>query len=520
VSQQNTPQLSAFLSPKYWPTWLGLGLLALIAFLPKRLRLFFGAILGRLLYFLAKERRYIVATNIKLCFPELSKPAQAKLVRDCFIENGRGLIDTLVGWFRNPRRFQHMLDIKNMEVLDAAIAKGKGVILLGAHYTTLDFSANLVSLRIPFAVTYRPHKNALFDAFMLRGRLKNTNGVFDRYDIRGTIRHLRKSNIIWYAPDQDYGENHAVYAPFFGNTAATITAASRLAKFNNSSVLLVRHHRNDNANSYEVEFYPFPESYPGDDDVADATYMNQQLEKVIRLYPAQYMWTHKRFKTQAGGKPASPYIGIRTPIQKMNKQHFNTMIEGSKIIEEQHVRNLTRLLHNNALFRILPTSSTRFFEKPPMQLFDTNARLLRLAGIGSITVDNIFKIKGEDFIAATYFPLEGEVLTKISRAELPIKELAEFFAKVHQQGFLFNEVKPAKIYYANNKFSIANPEDIRVFPTSICYADRFLNIQSLLDKLELPQNQRTQFIELYTTTAKLKNVLAFTQLFSKLLLFR
>jgi KDO2-lipid IV(A) lauroyltransferase len=519
VSQQNIPELSAFLSPKYWPTWLGLGLLALITFLPGRLRLFCGSVIGRALYLIAKERRYIVATNIRLCFPELNQAEQDKLVKDCFMENGRGLVETLVGWFRNPKHFQHMLRFLNREVIDTALAKGKGVVLLGAHYTTLDFSANLVSLQIPFAVTYRPHKNALFDAFMLRGRLKNTNGVFDRFDIRGTIRHLKKNNIIWYAPDQDYGEDHAVYAPFFGHPAATITAANRLTRFNNSPILLVRHHRNDEAKKYEVEFYPFPEDYPGDDDVADATYMNQQLEKVIRLYPAQYMWTHKRFKTQTGGKPDSPYIAIRTPVKKASKEHFNTMLEGSKIIEEQHVRNLTRLLHNNALLRVFPLSSTRFFEKPPMQLFDSNARLLRLSGINSITIDNIFKIKGADFIAATYFPLDGEPLSKISRDELPLDELADFFANFHQQGFFFNEIKPAKIHYANNDFSVANPEDIKAFPTSICYADRFTNIQTLLNKLELAQNLRTRFIENYTTAAKLEDVPAFTQLFSKLLSF-
>ncbi len=367
-------------------------------------------------------------------------------------------------------------------------------------------------------MTYRPHKNALFDAFMLRGRLKNTNGVFDRYDIRGTIRHLKKNNIIWYAPDQDYGKDHAVFAPFFGNPAATITAAGRLAKFNNSPVLLARHHRNDSNNTYEVEFYPFSEDYPGSDDIADATYMNQQLEKVIRLYPAQYMWTHKRFKTQAEGKPASPYIAIRTPVNKMDMQHFNTMIEGSKIVEEQHSKNLTRILHNDALFRILPATSTKFFEKPPMYLFDRNARLLRMAGINSITIDNIFKIQGKDFMAATYFPLYGKILAGIQQSELPVIGLAEFFAEAHQLGFFFKEVRPSKIYFGNNIFSIANPEDVRVFPTSICYIDRFLNIQSLLNKLKLSQIQRQQFAERYMNATGLGNVIEFTQLFSKLLL--
>ncbi len=517
MSQQNAASFSSFLAPKYWPTWLGISLITLISFLPFRLRLYCGSLLGKFLYLLARQRRYITETNIKLCFPELSDSEQSKLVKDCFIENGRGLIDTTVGWVRNPKHFQHMLNIINLDALTKALSKGKGVVLLGAHYTTLDFSANLFSLHIPFAVTYRPHKNALFDAFMLRGRLKNTNALFDRYDIRGTIRHLKKNNIMWYAPDQDYGEKHSVYAPFFGNMAATITAASRLARFNKSPVLLVRHHRVAGKQPYEIEFIPFPENYPGNDDLADATFMNQQLEKAIRVQPAQYMWTHKRFKTQAGGKADSPYIDLPSPVQKVDQALFDSMIKGSKTIDEQHARNLTRQIFNGMLCRVLPLSSTGFFEKAPMFLFDRNAKLLRLQGIGSITIDHIFKIKGASYTAATYYALPGEALEKIQPVDFPLQELALFIEKVHRKGFFFRDIKLAKIYYSEGHFSIANPEDIGVFPTSICYADRFLNVQSFMNKLDLQHNQRLQFIECYTRAAKLLEVKSFTHLFSKLL---
>ncbi len=517
VSKPSVPPFTHFLAPKYWLTWLGIALLVLIAYLPFHLRMFIGRCLGLLLHNLAKERRYITQTNIAICFPERNARQQAELVRDCFIENGIGFIETAVGWVRNPRRFQHLLKIINAEAMQTALAKGKGVILLGAHYTTLDFSANLASLQYPFAVTYRPHKNPLFDAFMLKGRLKNCNGVFDRYDIRGTLRHLKKNNIIWYAPDQDYGPDHAVFAPFFGQPAATITAASRLAGFYDSPVLLVRHHRMSGTKPYEVEFIPFPESFPGDDDVADATYMNKQLEAAIRVRPAQYLWMHKRFKTKAGGKPDSPYILIKTPVHKIDRQRFNKMIEDTKIIEEQYIKNLTRQLHNNVLLRILPSSGVRLFDSAPMKLFDRNSRLLRAKGIGSVTVDCLFLVRKADFMAATYFPLSGIGLQKITPEELELEALAAFLVEVHQGGFYFNEINPEKLLYDEGRFYIANPEELRVFPSSICYADRCENIQMLLNKLELSQIQRAQFIELYTKLSRLKNEPAFTQLFSRLL---
>src|SRR5690606_31870832 len=159
---------------------------------------------------------YITMINIARCFPELSAARQQALVKRCFIDNGIGLIETASGWVRPPAHFLDRLVMKGTEHLDAALAKGKGVLMLGAHYSTLDFGANLLSVHYPFAVTYRAHSNPLFDAFMLRGRLSNCNGVFDRRDIRGAFRHLRQGKILWYAPDQDYGPEQAVFVPFFG----------------------------------------------------------------------------------------------------------------------------------------------------------------------------------------------------------------------------------------------------------------------------------------------------------------
>ncbi len=513
VNTQQAPSFKTFLGPKYWPTWLGIALLAIVAFCPFKLRLFFGALLGRLLYLLAKERRYITATNISLCFPELSESAQRALVLDCFIENGRGLIDTAVGWIREPQQFQSLLRVINREYLEKALAEGKGVILLGAHYTTLDFSANLFSLQIPFGVTYRPHKNPLFDAFMLKGRLKNCNGVFDRYDLRGTIRHLKKNNIIWYAPDQDYGPDHSVYVPFFGQQAATIVAANRLAKISKAPVLLVRHHRVDANKPYEIEFFKFPDTYPGDDDITDTTYMNQQLEAAIRVHPAQYLWMHKRFKSQPEGKPGSPYIAIKTPRAKIQRSEFDEIIQKAKLIETQYGKNLTYAISDEVNLRVLPAKNSKLFGAEPIRLFDQNAKLLKQAGIQTLTVGTIFKIKNADIKAATYYKLPGVALKAIPLANLPLNKLAEFFVKLHDEGFVFRKIDCSKLFFENEIFHIENPEEVIHYPTSICYADRYANIKSLLNNFEISQQERKQFLVYYQQHSGLENVKEFTRLF-------
>jgi KDO2-lipid IV(A) lauroyltransferase len=97
VATQAPPPNSAFLAPRHWPTWLGIGALSLVAWLPFGLRMAAGRVLGLATWLLASERRYITEVNIRLCFPELDARGQADLVRETFIENGIGLIETATG---------------------------------------------------------------------------------------------------------------------------------------------------------------------------------------------------------------------------------------------------------------------------------------------------------------------------------------------------------------------------------------------------------------------------------------
>jgi KDO2-lipid IV(A) lauroyltransferase len=109
---------------------------------------------------------------------------------------------------------------------------------------------------------------------------------------------------VWYAPDQDYGRKHSVFAPFFGVNAATITATARFASLNNSPVLMFQHTRNDETGQWILKFHPVLADYPTGDEIADATRMNSMLESLIRETPAQYLWLHKRFKTRPEGEPS------------------------------------------------------------------------------------------------------------------------------------------------------------------------------------------------------------------------
>lgn len=434
-----------------------------------------GRMLGRLTFLLARERRYIAGINIKLCFPELDDDEQAALVKQSFRENAIGLIETATGWVRPPSHFRHQVKLVGTEYLDAALAEGRGVLLLGAHYSTLDFGANLLSLHYPFAVTYRAHNNPLFDAFMLRGRLRNCNGVFDRKDIRGAFRHLKQGRILWYAPDQDYGPEQSVFAPFFGHRAATITAASRFATFNDSPVVLVRQGRLSAQKIYELEFMQLNGAFPSGDDTQDATLINATLERAIRVHPAQYLWMHKRFKTQPGGKPQSPYIQIKTPYKKLSEQQYAGLLSGStRLFHGAQQTDMTRLQSGLVLreFAGCPGRLTR--HRHAALRFDQLSKQLRDCGIDTATTDNIFQVASRDLTAVTCFLPKGQAF-----ADRPVSvaTAAEFLAQLHNNGFHFERVDLSRLLATSSAIAIPDPLQVRKVPGSAAWHQRLEDLR-------------------------------------------
>ena len=289
--------------PKYWGTWVGLGLLRVLGRLSLKNQVRAGTFIGHLGYWLVARRRKITEVNIRLCFPELDAKEQKQLAKDCVIQNAIGLIETARAWFADPATIDAEMEVDGFEHVQEALAKGKGVLVIGGHYSTLDIGCLITSrLLDEFYGMYRPQKNALMDKTMRESRLR-LGKIIDRRDMRNIVRALKGGKFVWYAPDQDYGQDVSVFAPFFGVPAATIKTTTKLAQINDSPVLIVSYHRKKDNSGYIMHFSPELKDFPSGDEVADATRINQELEKEIRKCPAQYMWVHRRFKTRPPGEP-------------------------------------------------------------------------------------------------------------------------------------------------------------------------------------------------------------------------
>lgn len=296
--------LPAYLAPRTWPTWIGLGLFRLIALLPHKPALRFGAGLGALVYaLLPPSRKRVLTTNLALCFPELSAGDQRKLAWKHARHMGMSGVETAFAWWADDERLRRLGHIEGLEHLRGPLAEGKGIILLTAHFTALEIGGHLLGLDMPLQVIYRRHENPAAERAIRRGRERHAEKAMHRDDIKTMIRSLRGGRIVWYAPDQNYKKSNKVFAPFFGIQAATNPATTRLAAITGAVVVPFVTYRRSDLSGYDVRIEPALEDFPGTDATADATRINAIFERWAREQPADYYWLHRRFKTRPPGEP-------------------------------------------------------------------------------------------------------------------------------------------------------------------------------------------------------------------------
>ncbi|MCA2459440.1 kdo(2)-lipid IV(A) lauroyltransferase, partial [Vibrio sp. 1404] len=202
----NLPKFStALLHPRYWLTWLGIGVLWLVVQLPYPVIYRLGCGLGKLALRFMKRRAKIVHRNLELCFPEMSEQERRKMVVKNFESVGMGLMETGMAWFWPDRRIARWTEVIGMEHIRDVQAQKRGILLVGIHFLTLELGARQFGMQEPGIGVYRPNDNPLIDWLQTWGRLRSNKSMLDRKDLKGMIKALKKGEVVWYAPDHDYG---------------------------------------------------------------------------------------------------------------------------------------------------------------------------------------------------------------------------------------------------------------------------------------------------------------------------
>lgn len=282
-------------------SYLALALLWLLHWLPLPLLRALGWLIGHLLFVLAHERRNVVLTNLRLCFPEKSPLARFNLARRHVAAFTQAFLDRSVLWWASRERLERIIKVTGLEHLTA---QNEGTtILFAPHFLGLDAGWTKLTLSRQMLSYYSNQKNPIFDATLLAGRLRFGDPVLiPRNDgIRRVVKHMKAGLPFYYLPDQDHGPRDALFVPFFGVPAATISGLSRMAKLTQARVVpcITRM----TATGYRLEVHPAWTDFPSGNIEADTLRQNQFIENQVLTMSEQYFWLHKRFKTRPPGEP-------------------------------------------------------------------------------------------------------------------------------------------------------------------------------------------------------------------------
>ncbi len=293
----------SFLYPKYWLTWLSIGCLYTISWLPYKVQLGLGKLLGKLLKRLAKKRYWVAKRNIELCFPDMPESEREQLLKQNLDNAGMAILEASMGWWWPTWRVQRKAEFEGFEHIEAILAKGKGVLAYAIHNMNIELGCRIAGLMYPSVVFYRKHNNPLMEYIQYRGRKQSNKYMVHKRDVKGLLNALDEGELCLYLPDQDYGRKKSEFVPFFAVPDAASTTGSLIfaKQANCESVFLVSLRT---PTGYKIKVLPGLENFPSGDDKADVTRINQMVEKMVNIAPEQYLWMHKRFKTRPD--PAAP----------------------------------------------------------------------------------------------------------------------------------------------------------------------------------------------------------------------
>lgn len=470
----------SLIKPRYWPSWLLIGVTRFIVKLPFGLQTSLGAGLGRLAWYLQGERRDITLVNLSLCYPDLTEAARRRLAKRVFRSVGIGLIETANSWLGDIDTLRKRCSIEGLDELQSALDEGNGVLLLGMHFATLDLCGAVLAKSQPFDVMYRPNKNPVLERMMAGGRERHFPRAILRDDTRAVIRSLRAGNALWYGPDQDYGAAHSVFAPFMGQQAASVNATARIAAMTGARVIVFSHWRDEATGTWRIRLAPIPGAFPTEDPVADATLVNQVVEEAIAVDPAQYWWIHRRFKTRPPGEPR-PYL---PRVKRIREHYINHLAATCRLLQGTPERPGLYLSPTDEIYKMYYARRriSRSAWRVPAMRFASNGRLLHQLGISAPIAKAVYHYPPKRMHIVLYNQLPGEDLREAAnRAPECLATTGQFLAHLHNRGVHFRGIHLGNVLLQDDGLALIDIADLKVRSGALLPTTRARNVAHLLN---------------------------------------
>jgi KDO2-lipid IV(A) lauroyltransferase len=250
---------------------------------------------ARLLDLAIPRLRRVALRNLSFAMPEVDGARRAAIADGVF----RSIARILVAFARFPSIHRGNLD----GWIQAAIRRGRGVLFATAHLGNWELSAFAHGLLTgPMNVVARPLDNPLIDRLVERRRaLSGNHPLFKKDFARAILKALAANQAVGVLIDQNASLDSGVFADFFGVPACAGTGFAKIAWRSGAAVIPGFALWMENERRYVLRFYP-PVEMTGDAG-RDTLELQRQLEAVVREYPDQWLWIHRRWKTRPPGSP-------------------------------------------------------------------------------------------------------------------------------------------------------------------------------------------------------------------------
>ncbi|MFO7809014.1 lysophospholipid acyltransferase family protein [Guyparkeria sp.] len=264
-----------------------------------------GSWLGKLAWMARGSMRQTVEGNLALCLPETGQAQRETIARQTLIETGKGLIETASAWHASRSDIEAMVrGMNGFEAIEQALAAGRGAILLAPHIGNWELGGLATGARVPTTIMYRPPREPAMERLLIeaRARFGASMAPANLGGVRKALRALKRGELVAVLPDQAPRYGEGVMAPFFGQSALTMTLIRTLAQRTGAAAFTGWAERLPDARGFAIHYAPVTEPIDHEDPVEAAAALNREVERVVREKPSQYQWTYRRFQRQASGR--------------------------------------------------------------------------------------------------------------------------------------------------------------------------------------------------------------------------
>ncbi len=263
-----------------------------------------GALAGWLAYLGSPRYRRNLQANLGQAGidPALRGPAAA--------EAGKQALELARIWMKSLEETNaQVAEVCGWEFVQAAQARGKGILFLTPHLGCFEITAQYYSAFGQITVLYRPPKQESLQQMILAGRKRQQLHLApaDLSGVRALIKALKKGEAVGMLPDQAPKMGEGAWLDFFGRPAYTMTLAARLSE-TGATVLMAWGERLPGGRGYRLHFHPPGQPLEGD-TLARAQQINHEIEALIRQCPTQYLWGYNRYKRPAGAEAPPDFQG-------------------------------------------------------------------------------------------------------------------------------------------------------------------------------------------------------------------